>query len=51
MKNENVKAWQFTEKGTVNGITGLVDLNLAKNHFFDSLKKNERVIVTCRAFH
>jgi lysozyme len=39
MKNENVKAWQFTEKGTVNGIAGLVDLNLAKNQFFDSLKK------------
>ena len=39
MNRENVIAWQFSEEGTVNGIEGFVDLNLAKNTFFQKMKK------------
>ena len=39
MNRENVIAWQFSEEGTVNGIEGFVDLNLAKNSFFEKMKK------------
>ncbi|MEO9531472.1 MAG: GH25 family lysozyme [Crocinitomicaceae bacterium] len=39
MKQDNVQAWQFSEKGTVSGIEGYVDLNLGKSSFFNLLKK------------
>jgi lysozyme len=33
---DNVIAWQFSEKGTINGITEKVDLNSAKTNFWDN---------------
>ncbi len=33
-KQDNVIAWQFSEKGTINGITEKVDLNMAKTNFW-----------------
>ncbi len=38
MQNENVIIWQFSESGTVNGISGKVDLNVAKPEFRDLIK-------------
>lgn len=38
MKKENAIIWQFSERGTVNGISTRVDLNVAKSTF------NEKVI-------
>lgn len=37
MSRENVIAWQFTEKGTVDGINEKVDLNVAKEGFFNKV--------------
>ena len=33
IEEENVIVWQFSEKGTVNGIETKVDLNVAKSKF------------------
>ncbi|MEX1001843.1 MAG: GH25 family lysozyme [Crocinitomicaceae bacterium] len=39
MDFKNVICWQFTEKGTVNGISYPVDLNVAKKDFFERVRK------------
>ena len=36
-KQSNVIAWQFSEKGTVNGIAEKVDLNMAKDNFWQHI--------------
>lgn len=35
MAKENFLVWQFSDKGTVNGIKSNVDLNIAKESFYD----------------
>jgi lysozyme len=35
-EQDNVIAWQFSEKGTINGISEKVDLNSAKSNFWDN---------------
>ncbi|UKN02666.1 hypothetical protein K6119_03955 [Paracrocinitomix mangrovi] len=35
MENKNVICWQFSETGTVDGINEKVDLNIAKDNFFE----------------
>lgn len=36
MDLDNVKIWQFSDRGTVNGINGYVDLNIAKPEFLNN---------------
>ncbi len=40
MKKDNVVAWQFSEKGTINGINTPVDLNVAKEYFMEKVLVN-----------
>ena len=42
MTEENVLVWQFSEAGTVNGINGKVDLNLAKKGFLKKVRIKKR---------
>jgi len=36
-EQDNVIAWQFSEQGTINGITEKVDLNMAKTNFWNNV--------------
>lgn len=37
-KNNNVIIWQFSDEGTVNGISSKVDMNICKPELFESIK-------------
>lgn len=38
MNRDNIHIWQFSDKGTVNGIEGYVDLNISKDSFNSKIK-------------
>jgi lysozyme len=42
MQNDNFIIWQFSEKGTINGIEENVDLNVAKKSFDQHLRLNKK---------
>ena len=41
MNQEQVKVWQFSENGTIDGINEAVDLNIAKDEFLNSVRINK----------